>query len=140
MTGRLELQLCGVQAPVLKVIQDGASPVMAIMLTGGGKSMLFMLPAYTVPGGCTIVVVPLLSLRADLMMCCQALGISCMLWESRQPPDNAAIVLVTPESTENPDFYTFLNRQQLLRQLDQIMINECHVILNQQKDFQPAMA
>lgn len=140
MTGRPELQLRGVQAPVLKAIQDGASPVVAIMLTGGGKNMLFMLPAYAVPGGCTIVVVTLLSLRADLMTCCQALGISCVSWESRRPPDDAAIVLVTPESTKNPDFYTFLNCQRLLRRLDQIVIDKCHVILNQQKDFQPVMA
>jgi superfamily II DNA helicase RecQ len=114
MTGWLELQLRGVQALVLKAIQDGASPIMAIMLTGRGKSMLFMLPAYTAPGGCTIVVVPLLSLRADLMTCCQALGILCVSWESRQLPDDAVIVLVTPELTENPNFYMFLNRQQLL--------------------------
>jgi hypothetical protein len=128
MTGRPELQLRGVQAPVLKAIQDGASPIMAIMPTGGGKSMLFMLPAYAVPGGCTIVVVPLLSLRADLMTRCQALGISCVSWESRRLPDDAVIVLVTPESTENPDFYTFLNRQRLLRRLDQIVVDKCHVI------------
>ncbi|KAL4934738.1 hypothetical protein BDV06DRAFT_229585 [Aspergillus oleicola] len=45
-----------------------------------------------------------------------------------------------PESTENPDFHTFLNRQRFLRRLDRIVIDECHVILNQQKDFRPAMA
>jgi superfamily II DNA helicase RecQ len=135
MTGWLEMQLHGVQALVLKVIQDSASPVMAIMPTGRGKSMLFMLPAYTVPGGCTIMVVLLLSLRADLMICCQALGILCMSWESCQPPNNVVIVLVTPKLTKNLDFYMFLNCQQLLRQLDRIMINKCHVILNQQKDF-----
>jgi hypothetical protein len=140
MTGRPELQLHGVQALVLKAIQDSASPVMAIMPTGGGKSMLFMLPASAAPGGCTIVVVPLLLLRADLMTRCQALGISCVSWESRRPPDDAAIMLVTPESTKNPNFYMFLNRQQQLRRLDQIVINECHVILNEQKDFWPAMA
>jgi superfamily II DNA or RNA helicase len=140
MTGRPELQLRGVQAPALKAIQDGASPVVAIMPTGGGKSMLFMLPAYAAPGGCTVVVVPLLSLRADLTTRCQALGISCVAWESRRPPDEAAIVLVTPESTENPDFHTFLNRQRQLRRLDRIVVDECHVILNEQKDFRPAMA
>jgi superfamily II DNA helicase RecQ len=114
MTGWPELQLCRVQAPVLKAIQDGASPVMAIMLTGRGKSMLFMLPAYAVPGGCTIMVMLLLLLRVDLMICCQALGISCVLWESCRPPDNGAIVLMTPKSTKNPNFYMFLNCQQLL--------------------------
>ncbi|KAL5042127.1 P-loop containing nucleoside triphosphate hydrolase protein [Aspergillus fruticulosus] len=120
--------------------QDGASLVVAIIPTGGGKSLLFMLPAYATPGGCTIVVVPLLLLQADLMQCCQGLGIPCVSWESRRPPDEAAIVLVTPESTENPDFHTFLNCQRMLWRLDWIVINKYHVILNPQKDFWPAMA
>ena len=50
MTGR-EIAFRGVQGPAIKAIQDGASPVVAIMSTGGGKSMLFMLPAYVAPGG-----------------------------------------------------------------------------------------
>ena len=140
ITGQPALQLRGVQAPALKAIQDSASPVVAIMPTGSGKSMLFMLPVYAAPGGCIIMVVPLLSLRADLMTHCQALGILCMSWESCRPPDEAAIMLVTPESTENPDFHTFLNRQRQMRRLDHIVIDECHVILNNQKDFRPAMA
>jgi hypothetical protein len=32
--------------------------VVAVMPTGGGKSMLFMLPAWVEPGGLTVVVVP----------------------------------------------------------------------------------
>ncbi|KAL4756069.1 P-loop containing nucleoside triphosphate hydrolase protein [Aspergillus foveolatus] len=99
-----------------------------------------MLPAFAAPGGCTIVVVPLLSLRAGLMTRCQALGIVCVSWESHRPTEEAAIVLPTPESTENPDFHPFLNRQRQLRRLDRIVIDECHVILNEQKDFRPAMA
>jgi hypothetical protein len=49
-------------------------------------------------------------------------------------------VLVTPKSTENPDFHIFLNRQRSMRRLDRIIINEYHVILNQQKDFRAVMA
>lgn len=140
MTGQGEMQFRGVQQPAMQAIQDGASPVVAVMPTGGGKSMLFMLPAFVAPGGCTIVVVPLISLRADLMQRCQQLGIQCVSWESRRPPDEAAIVLVTPESSEDPDFHTFLNRQRWMRRLDRIVVDECHIILNSQKDFRPAMA
>ena len=139
MTGRA-MTFRGIQQPAIQAIQDGASPIVAIMPTGGGKSMLFMLPAFAAPGGCTIVVVPLLSLRADLVQRCRAAGISCVSWESRHPPDEAAIVLVTPESTEHPDFHTFVNRQRVLRRLDRIVVDECHVMLNPQKDFRPAMA
>lgn len=51
-----------------------------------------------------------------------------------------SIVLVTPESTISDDFMTFLNRQRLQHRLDRILIDECHVILNEQKGFRPAMA
>ena len=47
---------------------------------------------------------------------------------------------MTPESSEDPDFHTFLNQQQWMRRLDQIMVDECYIILNSQKDFRPAMA
>jgi superfamily II DNA helicase RecQ len=83
-----------------------------VMPTGGGKSMLFMLPAW-VSGGLTVVVVPLIALRQDLQKRCAVAGISCVEWESRRPPDEAAIVLVTPESALSEDFITFLNRQQV---------------------------
>ncbi|RHZ43027.1 uncharacterized protein CDV56_100003, partial [Aspergillus thermomutatus] len=49
-------------------------------------------------------------------------------------------MLVTPESAVNPDFQTFLNWLRWMRRLDRIVINECHVVLNSQRDFQPQMA
>jgi late competence protein required for DNA uptake (superfamily II DNA/RNA helicase) len=139
MTGQATIQFRGVQAPALRAIQDGESPVVAVMPTGGGKSMLFMLPAFAEPSGTTIVVVPLLALRSDMIRRCQALGISCVAWESRRPPDEATIVLVTPESAVTDDFHTFINRLQQTRRLDRIVIDECHVVLNNQRDFRPQL-
>lgn len=98
------MQFQGVQDPAMRAIQRGESPVVAVMPTGGGKSMLFIVPAFTAPGGTTIVVVLLVVLRADMMRRCQELGISCVAWESRRPPDAVSIVLVMPESTVSPDF------------------------------------
>jgi superfamily II DNA helicase RecQ len=94
---------------VIQVIHSGASLVVAVMPTGGGKSMLFMLPAFAA-GGLTVVVIPLLALRGDIQRRCYILRISCVEWESRRPPDEASIVLVTPESALSVDFRQFLNR------------------------------
>ena len=140
MLGSSELRLRGVQAPALEAIQHGQSPVVAVMPTGGGKSLLFMLPAWISPRGVTVVVVPLIALRGDMLQRCYHLGISCVEWESRRPADQASIVLVTPESAITEDFMTFLNRQRLCHRLDRIVIDECHVILNDQTNFRPAMA
>jgi superfamily II DNA helicase RecQ len=106
-----------------------------VMLTGAGKSMLFMLPVWAEQGGTTVVVVPLIALRGDMKRRCQKLGISCAAWDSRHPPDAAAIVLVTPESAVTDGFATFMNRLRATRQLDRIVIDECHVVLNWRYDF-----
>ncbi|KAH1483427.1 hypothetical protein KXX06_004839, partial [Aspergillus fumigatus] len=128
MTGRPDMRFRGVQGPAMRAIQRGESPVVAVMPTGGGKSILFMVPAFAAPRGTTIIVVPLVALRADMTRRCQELGILCVPWDSRWPPDAASIVLVTPESAVSPDFQTFLNRLRWTRRLDRIMIDECHVV------------
>ena len=129
----------GVQKEAIDAIVAGKSHVVAVMPTGAGKSMLFMLPAWVEQGGTTVVVVPLIALRGDMMRRCRKLGISCAEWGSRRPPDAAAIVLVTPESAVGEEFATFLNRLRATRQLDRIVIDECHIVLNRRYDFRKEM-
>ena len=134
-----EAEFRGVQQEAINAITAGESPVVAVMPTGGGKSLLFMLPAFAEQGGTTVVVVPLIALRGDMKRRCQKLGILCVEWESRHPPDAAAVVLVTPESAVGETFTTFLNRLQATRQLDRIVIDECHIVLNRQYTFRKQM-
>ena len=70
---------------------------------------------------------------------CKKLGISCAEWSGRHQPDAAAIVLVTPESAVGEDFATFLNRLRAMRQLDRIVIDECHIVLNRRYTFRKQM-
>jgi superfamily II DNA helicase RecQ len=125
-----QAEFWGVQREAIAAIAAGESPIVAVMLTGAGKSLLFMLPAWVEQGGTTVVVVPLIALRGDMMRRCKKLGISCAAWESRRPPDAAAVVLVTPESAVGEEFATFLNRLRATRQLDRIVVDECHIVLN----------
>lgn len=140
MTGDDQAQFRGMQRPALEAIQQGRSPVVAVMPTGGGKSLLFMLPAWICSRGTTVVVVPLLALRGDIHRRCRELKLSSVEWESRRPVDSASIVLVTPESALTVDFFAFLNRAKALHRLDRIVIDECHVILNNQQHFRPNLA
>jgi superfamily II DNA helicase RecQ len=97
------------------------------------------LPAFAEQGGTTIVVVPLIALRGDMKQRCKKLRISCVEWESCRPPDAAAVVLVTPESAVGQAFATFMNRLKATRQLDRIVIDECHIVLNRQYTFRKQM-
>jgi superfamily II DNA helicase RecQ len=105
------------------------SPVVAIMGTGAGKSILFMLPA-SVSSGVTVVVVPLVSLREDMKARCDKLGITCVEWSSGRPHEWAQVVLVTPESAVGEAFGHFINRQRAMGRLDRIVVDECHVVLD----------
>lgn len=65
----------GRQKEALWAIVNGQSPVVVVMPTGGGKSLLFMLPAWGPEAGMTIVVVHLITLQDDLMRRCRKLHI-----------------------------------------------------------------
>jgi superfamily II DNA helicase RecQ len=70
-------QFRGVQEEAMAAIVAEESPVVAVMPTGGGKSLLFMLPAWAEQGGTTVVVIPLIALRGDMMQRCKLFRISC---------------------------------------------------------------
>lgn len=114
---------------------QGQSPVVAVMPTGSGKSMLFMLPALCSPGGITIVVVPLIALREDMQARCEKMGINCTQWNPRRPIFSSGIVLVTPEAVLGEGCQTYINQLKSVCMLDYIFIDEAHVVLNDQTDF-----
>ena len=105
---------------------------MVVMGTGGGKSMLFMLPAAcaAAAGGLTVVVVPLVSLRGDIKDRCNELGIEYVEWSGRWPYEWASVVLVTPEAAVGESFGHFINRQRAMGRLDRIIVDECYVVLD----------
>ncbi|KAF2834060.1 hypothetical protein M501DRAFT_903538, partial [Patellaria atrata CBS 101060] len=89
--------------------------------------------------GVTVVVVPLISLRADMKARCSHAGIECVEWDSRRPQEWASIVLVTPESAVSEGFGNFINRQRSMGRLNRIMVDECHVVLDSMKSWRTRM-
>ena len=55
MMGNREVEFRGIQKQVMEAIVSGQERIIAIMPTGGGKSLLFMLPAFCGSGGVTVV-------------------------------------------------------------------------------------
>ena len=134
-----EAKFRGMQKPAIDAIIRGHSPVMVIMGTGGGKSLLFMLPARIASGGSTIVVVPLVALQGDLQERCEKAMISSVVWNSQRPYERARVIFVTPESAASKRFATFINQLQELHELDRIVIDECHTILDGSPSFRPKL-
>jgi superfamily II DNA helicase RecQ len=133
---RKKVTMRSVQGDAMHAIQQGESPIVVVMRTGSGKSVLFMLPAFVqVGGGLTIVVVPLKALRADMVVRCREVNIRCAVWEHGYTVDGASIVLVTPEKAVSLAFGTFISRVRQTQRLDRVVVAECHVILNDRWDF-----
>jgi len=138
-----EAEFRGRQQDILQALMQGHKNVLGIMPTGGGKSLTFMLPAMCSKDGVTIVVVPILSLRDDMMRRCKKIGIKCAEWTASRPPEWANIVLVTPEAATGYAFQRFIQHKKAIRQLDRIVIDECHVVLDakhktaKQKEWRP---
>jgi superfamily II DNA helicase RecQ len=133
-------QFQGIQKAAIDAVMGSAPWVLGVMGTGGGKSMIFMVPAAWERAGTSIVVVPTVSLRQDMQRECVKAGISCVPWNSHRPPETARIVLVTPESATSKGFRSYISRLQERNRLDRIVIDECHTILDSREDFRPKMA
>lgn len=129
----------GEQETAIQAVMHGHSPILVVMGTGAGKSMIFMLPAFCSDGGTTIVVVPLVSLQDNLKDRCDKKGITCAIWGSGQVVEAASIVLVTPESALTKRFKGFINLLRATHRLDRIIVDECHTVLASRADFRPEM-
>ena len=57
----------GIQREALQAIAKGRRPVMAVIETGEDKNLLFILPAFAIKKGTTVMVIPLLALKQDII-------------------------------------------------------------------------
>ena len=132
-------QFRGVQREALRaIVEEGKRRVLVIMRTGDGKSLIFMLPARGSPQGTTIVVVPTTSLQQDLKKRCSKCFIKSAVWDStRAPPFGAQIVIVIAESAVTKSFARFINIKHTRGQLDRIVIDECHTVLESTPKWRP---
>ncbi|TVY12548.1 hypothetical protein LARI1_G009653, partial [Lachnellula arida] len=77
------------QERAMMTVMSGTEQVVVVLGTGEGKSMLFMLPCVLPDTGITILILPLVSLRGDLLRRVRELAIDHWVWtphETRTAP------------------------------------------------------
>jgi superfamily II DNA helicase RecQ len=80
------------QEQALYAVLDNQTPLVVVLLTGGGKSLLFTLPAIVKKKGVTVVVMPYRALIEDLVGRIQEYGVDCIEW--KHGDSNPASVIV----------------------------------------------
>jgi superfamily II DNA helicase RecQ len=88
---------------------SGKEQVVTVLPTGAGKSLLFMLLCTLPDAQVTILIVPLVSLRGDLLRRMQALKIDHLKWAPRERRE-VALVIVSTEAASTKDFMKYARR------------------------------
>lgn len=128
------------QKEALQTIVAGeqATPLIVVLPTGGGKSLLFTAPACLDDPGVTIVVVPYRPLLNDLVEKAKKAKIDCM--EYRPGEQNpAALVFVSADFVTGTQFLSYGQQLGARGVLRRVLVDESHLAFTS-SDWRPKLA
>jgi ATP-dependent DNA helicase RecQ len=130
-----------------RIVRDllAGRDVLAVLPTGGGKSLVYQMAAQLLPG-VTVVVSPLIALMKDQVESLAEAGVEASLLNSALSASESAeeledvrrgesrLLYVTPEQLAQPGFLNKLGRQRVAL----LVVDEAHVIGEWGHTFRPA--
>ena len=124
---------CPEQERAVRLVANQAPEVLLVLATGSGKSLPFMLGS-SLPGAkTTIVIVPLVLLRLDLLRRCRDFGLTPVAWSSTSNTATGmdgtpTLLFVSVEVAAKHPFRQYARRLYDTGNLDRFMIDECHLV------------
>jgi superfamily II DNA helicase RecQ len=115
----------------MHAVLNSQTPLVVVLLTRGGKSLLFTVPAMVKKVGVTVVVVPYWALIEDLVERIQQSGVNCIEWKHRENNPASVVVVsanVASDITSNGNFISYARLLQKKGLLRRVVIDKCHLI------------
>lgn len=112
------------------IIEAERRPLVVVMPTGGGKSLLFTAPACLDRIGTTIVVVPFRALINDLVEKAKKTGIDSVEWRPGEV-NPATIVFVSADLVDGTNLLGYAQQLFDSGRLRRIFIDECHLVFKE---------
>ncbi|KJK84805.1 hypothetical protein H633G_11408 [Metarhizium anisopliae BRIP 53284] len=108
--------------------RHAAEQVVVVLATGSGKTLIAMVGAALDGAGTTIVVLPAVALRENMLDRLGKVGIKTIVWEPGQLK-SAPLVIVSAEAACTITFLDYAQRLQSRQRLDRVIIDECHLTI-----------
>lgn len=135
----MQLRVPGQRDGLLAVMgPQPAEQVILVIGTGSGKSLIFMVGASVADARTTILVLPMVVLRGELLRRCQLIGIRPLIW-SAECKQSASLVVVSAEAVCTEAFLTYACVLVSRQKLDRIVIDEGHLTITT-SDYRQCMA
>ncbi|KAM6508149.1 hypothetical protein FALCPG4_018036 [Fusarium falciforme] len=127
--GKLQLRRPGQRDAMLAVL--GPRPpdqVVVILGTGSGKTLVVMVAASLVGAATTVLILPTVALRGNMVGRLADVGLRHHVWE-QVSKRVAPVVIVSAEAACTEGFLDYAHRLVDRQQLDRIVIDECHLTI-----------
>ncbi|OAQ71876.1 tlh3 [Purpureocillium lilacinum] len=124
----LQLRRPGQEKAMLAVLGPRpAEQVVVVLGTGSGKSLLFMVAAAMDGAGTTVLVLPAVALRTNMLDRLRKAGVRYREWHPGSSNKAAPLVIVSAEAACTERFVEYVSLLNSRQQLDRIVVDECHL-------------
>lgn len=120
------------QAHAVQLALQREHDELVILPTGGGKSLIFQLPAWIEKNQTTVVIIPFVALIEEMKQRCRDMRISCHVWKQSDAisgPPSVQVLLTAVENAVSSEFRQCLIQLESTNVLTRLVLDECHVVL-----------